>query len=103
MHFLHAPSNSVNPSAVQDPFEIVLSGRRVEKVNPAVDIHVLPSITLSDHETPISAKKAVVVATDGPSALEILDRNLLAGAPSKESDGVGTCCLYFRYRFFYCN
>lgn len=70
--------------------------RHVEKVHPAADIHVLPSVTLSGSDTSISAKKAVVVAADGPAAKQMIDPSLWTASPSKDTQGVGTCCLYFR-------
>lgn len=39
--------------------------------------------------------RAVVVATDGPAASQILQGPTLASAPSKDAPGVGTCNLYF--------
>ena len=44
--------------------------------------------------SPLTAR-SVVVATEGPSARQLLGAALEA-APSKQQDGVGTCCLYFR-------
>lgn len=43
----------------------------------------------------LTARKAVVVATDGPAAQQLLGKALSAD-PSKPEAGVGTCCLYFR-------
>jgi len=71
--------------------------QRVVKVNEAKDIHVLPSIEVAGGESPVTAKRAVVVATDGPAVSEILDMNLLSRGPLKEGPPVGTCCLYFRW------
>ena len=68
----------------------------VSEVHAAADIHVLPSVTLAESETTISAKKAVVVAADGVSAAKLLNDDLWKKAPSKKEQGVGTCCLYFR-------
>ena len=48
-----------------------------------------------EHGQSIHARKAVVVATDGPAAQKLLGKVLNAN-PSKPEAGVGTCCLYFR-------
>lgn len=72
--------------------------QKVENVRPAADIHVLPSITLQGTETSIFAKKAVVIATNQPSLLNLLDASYWPSDLSKDVQGVGTCCLYFRYR-----
>ena len=51
------------------------------------------SLSLADKRTMTAS--AVVVATEGPTALRLLGQALQA-APSKQENGVGTCCLYFR-------
>ena len=43
----------------------------------------------------VTARRAVVVATDGPAAQQLLGKAITAN-PSKPEAGVGTCCLYFR-------
>lgn len=43
----------------------------------------------------LTAPRGVVVATDQPAAIQLLGK-ALKDSPSKEADGVGTCCLYFR-------
>ena len=53
------------------------------------------TVTLSLADKKSLTAKAVVVATEGPAALRLLGKALEA-APSKEQNGVGTCCLYFR-------
>lgn len=45
--------------------------------------------------TSLLARKAAVVATDGPTAKGLLG-DALSESPSKPEAGVGTCCLYFR-------
>jgi phytoene dehydrogenase-like protein len=52
----------------------------------------LPSVTMPDGS--VLTAKAVVVATEGPAANQLLGSSL-ASAPSKDSAPVGTCCLYF--------
>lgn len=56
------------------------------------------SASLSDGST-LSSSKGVVVATEAPAAVRLLGR-ALDGSPSKTEDGVGTCCLYFRFITF---
>lgn len=68
----------------------------MKKVGGVGDLHVLPHVELTDRETPLSAKKAVVVAVEAPAALELLDAEILSTSPSKAVPGVGTCCLYFK-------
>ena len=51
-------------------------------------------VRLADGTT-VSARRGVVVATDGPAAARLLGSSLEA-TPSKPDPGVGTCCLYFR-------
>ena len=53
------------------------------------------TVTLSLADKKSLTARAVVVATEGPAALRLLGKALEA-APSKEQNGVGTCCLYFR-------
>eukprot|EP00210_Caulerpa_lentillifera_P005742 g5490.t1 len=69
---------------------------KVETVEGANDLHVLPSVKLADRETPLSAKRAVVVAVEAPVASQLLSPEIRARSPSKEAPGVGTCCLYFK-------
>lgn len=51
-----------------------------------------PTVTLADGS--VLSASAVVVATEGPKAAELLG-SMLSAAPSKQGPGVGTCCLYF--------
>ena len=44
----------------------------------------------------VSARRGVVVATDGPTAQQLLGK-ALSESPSKPEAAVGTCCLYFRW------
>ncbi len=52
------------------------------------------SVRLADGNT-ITARRGVVVATEGPAAAQLLGSSLEA-TPSKSEAAVGTCCLYFR-------
>lgn len=44
----------------------------------------------------VSARRAIVVATDAPAARGLLG-DALEASPSKTEPGVGTCNLYFRW------
>lgn len=44
----------------------------------------------------VEASRGVVVAVEGPEALSLLGDSIKK-CPSKTEEGVGTCCLYFRY------
>lgn len=74
------------------PEHSIHTGVRVEAVESSSGSEGA-SVRLSDGGT-ISARRGVVVATDGPAAARLLGSSLEA-APSKSEPGVGTCCLYF--------
>jgi hypothetical protein len=42
----------------------------------------------------ITASRGVIVATEGPAALKLLE-DRLGSSPSAAAEGVGTCCVYF--------
>lgn len=75
----------------------------MKKVKGIKDGQELPGVELEGEKGLITAEYGVVVATDGPAASGILDSALLDAAPSKASEGVGTCCLYFRYVHYITN
>lgn len=68
-------------------------GAKVESIERGGGSGPPARVVLSDGRS-IVAKKAVVVATEGPEARRLLGEKLQA-SPSKSEDGVGTCCLYF--------
>lgn len=44
----------------------------------------------------VEAPRAVVVAVEGPESFSLLGDSI-GKCPSKPEEGVGTCCVYFRY------
>ncbi|KAG1672459.1 hypothetical protein FOA52_013245 [Chlamydomonas sp. UWO 241] len=52
------------------------------------------SVTTADGET-VTARKGVIVASDGPEAQRLLGDALAKAGASKPQPGVGTSCLYF--------
>ena len=70
-----------------------MTGVRVEMVNGAKEGQDTAFVGLADGGS-VTAD-AVVVATDGPCARQLLSSHLEA-SPSKPQAGVGTSCLYYR-------
>jgi len=73
---LNSPVSSISPGAAH--------------TNESTE--TLPSVTMADGN--VLTAKAIVVATEGPVAKQLLGFSL-ASAPSSDAAPVGTCCLYF--------